>query len=318
MPWPHYLPRVRHLMSLLNTYVFMTKVLKSAGLAGWTAPETGLRRRRCARARATSCLLPDLRFAIERNEEALLFTPSILGSSKNASFDPVTGRAGRHDSGGSGRWSALQSLHAPLQRIGRRRWSPRSAAGVRQIGWSRGASFRPAEIAGAPDDAGGRTTRGCTWTAFRRRRPGGRRILRVFSEREPRGPRAIVAARRRLRRGRVAASRRSCGMPLPGSRALLRAGCASRRRTRSRLRRADAAAARSDEGGRGVSDATRRRAASTSRRDRRGWRSPDQSEPRGDARAVSARADVPAACGRDERAVSARLFACSSASNSEH
>src|ERR1700749_1676708 len=37
--------------------------------------------------------LPDLRFEVETSE-GLLFTPSILGSSKNASYDPLSGRLG--------------------------------------------------------------------------------------------------------------------------------------------------------------------------------------------------------------------------------
>ena len=37
--------------------------------------------------------LPNLRFGVDRDEQAI-FSPSILASSKNTSFDPVTGRVG--------------------------------------------------------------------------------------------------------------------------------------------------------------------------------------------------------------------------------
>src|SRR6185295_1572319 len=52
--------------------------------------------------------LPRLRFAVHP-EESVLFTPAILGSSKNASFDPATGRVGGTTATGNDA-RALESL----------------------------------------------------------------------------------------------------------------------------------------------------------------------------------------------------------------
>jgi hypothetical protein len=158
-----------------------------------------------------------LRFAIERNEE-VLFTPSILGSSKNASFDPVTGRVGGTTAMGAD-LGALLSLM--------RRFSDAALSLVTAVCPAYGsrierrrASFRPAEIAG----------RKTTWRkddtrlhvdSFPASPSGGRRILRVFTNVNPEG---------RARSWRIGddfdavASRFApeLRMPLPGSAALLR------------------------------------------------------------------------------------------------
>jgi plasmid stabilization system protein ParE len=127
--------------------------------------------------------LPDLRFDVEP-AEALLFTPSILGSSKNASYDPASGRLGGTSAAGRDAETLKDFIH---------RFSEAAAALVTrllpayrdQIVRGR-ASFRPAEIAG----------RQSTWRkddtrlhvdSFPATPSGGRRILRVFSNVNPEG-----------------------------------------------------------------------------------------------------------------------------------
>ena len=127
--------------------------------------------------------LPRLRFPIEAGEAAL-FTPAILGSSKNASFDPATGRLGGTTAAGR---------DAELLRALMHRFSAAAADVVDRIlpryhgQVTRGrASFRPAEIAG----------RQTTWRkddtrlhvdSFPATPSGGRRILRVFTNVNPDG-----------------------------------------------------------------------------------------------------------------------------------
>jgi hypothetical protein len=127
--------------------------------------------------------LPDLRFAVEAGE-ASLFTPAILGSSKNASFDPATLRLG----GTTATGRDAETLGGFI-----RRFSDSAAALVGELfpGYRghlvRGrASFRPAEIAG----------RALSWRkddtrlhvdSFPATPSGGRRILRVFTNVNPEG-----------------------------------------------------------------------------------------------------------------------------------
>ena len=127
--------------------------------------------------------LPRLRFAIEAGE-ARLFTPAILGASKNASYDPATGRLGRTTASGRD----AEALGAFI-----RRFSAAAADLVdRILPHYRGhltrsrASFRPAEIAG----------RQTTWRkddtrlhvdSFPATPVQGRRILRVFTNVNPDG-----------------------------------------------------------------------------------------------------------------------------------
>jgi hypothetical protein len=127
--------------------------------------------------------LPDLRFEVEA-QEALLFTPSLLGSAKNASYDPASGRLG----GTTATGAAAETLRGFIQRFSESaaslvgRMFP--AYGDRLV--RRRASFRPAEIAG----------RQTTWRkddtrlhvdSFPATPSGGRRILRVFSNVNPEG-----------------------------------------------------------------------------------------------------------------------------------
>src|SRR5262245_4159393 len=127
--------------------------------------------------------LPALRFAVEPGERSL-FTPAILGSAKNASYDPTFDRLGGTTLSGADR----ESLHAFMRRF--------SSAATAFIGGLlpayRGqmvrarASFRPAEIAG----------RVTTWRqddtrlhvdSFPGTPSGGRRILRLFTNVNPEG-----------------------------------------------------------------------------------------------------------------------------------
>jgi len=127
--------------------------------------------------------LPSLRFAVEPHETAL-FTPAILGSSKNASFDPGTGRLGGTTASGEeaetlrgfisrfsdAAASLLDHLLPPYRgRLTRAR-----------------ASFRPAEIAGRASSWRKDDTR-LHVDSFPATPSGGRRILRVFSNVNPDG-----------------------------------------------------------------------------------------------------------------------------------
>src|SRR5471030_1947916 len=89
--------------------------------------------------------LPGLRFEV-KPAEALLFTPSILGSSKNASYDPASGRLGGTSAAGQDADTLRRFIH---------RFSESAASLVGALlpayrgRIARGrASFRPAEIAG--------------------------------------------------------------------------------------------------------------------------------------------------------------------------
>ena len=128
-------------------------------------------------------LLPELGFAVESGE-ASFFTPAILDKSKNASFDPASGRLG----GTTAKGRDAETLRRFIQRF-----SESAAALVNRVlpryrdHLTRGrASFRPAEIAG----------RATTWRkddtrlhvdSFPATPSGGRRILRVFSNVNPEG-----------------------------------------------------------------------------------------------------------------------------------
>ena len=162
----------------------MTKV-KRIGGAGWSEepPEEVLLAARPALETGNVVFLPDLRFAVEP-AEALLFTPAILGSSKNASYDPASGRLGGTTATGQDAETLRRFVH---------RFSESAASLVdRLLPAYRGrivrrrASFRPAEIAG----------RQSTWRkddtrlhvdSFPATPSGGRRILRVFSNVNPEG-----------------------------------------------------------------------------------------------------------------------------------
>ena len=127
--------------------------------------------------------LPDLPFAT-RPEEARLFTPAILGSSKNASFDPSSGALGGTTATGA---------DAELLRALISRFSDHASALVERLlpryrgHLTRGrASFRPAEIAGRVSSWRKDDTR-LHVDSFPATPTGGRRILRVFSNVNPEG-----------------------------------------------------------------------------------------------------------------------------------
>ena len=162
----------------------MTKVLQISGF-GWSEPPHAEAMAAAAPALEAGdvLFLPDLRFGVEP-VESLLFTPSILGSSKNASYDPASGRLG----GTSATGRDAETLRAFIHRFSE------SAATLvgrlfpayrDRIALGR-ASFRPAEIAG----------RQTTWRkddtrlhvdSFPATPSGGRRILRLFSNVNPEG-----------------------------------------------------------------------------------------------------------------------------------
>ena len=125
--------------------------------------------------------LPHLPFLVSRDEHAI-FSPAILSSSKNASFDPATGRVGgttlagdqqAHLSGVMGRFSdaALMLVNGLFPRY--RDHLSRARA-----------SFRPAEIAGRHTSWRKDDTR-LHIDSFPASPVQGRRILRVFSNVNP-------------------------------------------------------------------------------------------------------------------------------------
>jgi len=126
---------------------------------------------------------PRLRFSVDPAEESL-FTPAILGSAKNASYDPAADRLG----GTSATGSDAATLRAFI-----RRFSDASAALVEflfpsyrgQVRRGR-ASFRPAEIAGRTTSWRKDDTR-LHVDSFPATPSGGRRILRVFTNVNPEG-----------------------------------------------------------------------------------------------------------------------------------
>ncbi|HEX3645443.1 MAG TPA: Kdo hydroxylase family protein [Vicinamibacterales bacterium] len=127
--------------------------------------------------------LPALPFAVEPLE-TLLFTPSILGSSKNASYDPASGRLGGTTATGHDAETLRRFVH---------RFSESAASLVDQLLPAyrgrivRGrASFRPAELAGRRSSWRKDDTR-LHVDSFPATPSGGRRILRVFSNVNPEG-----------------------------------------------------------------------------------------------------------------------------------
>jgi hypothetical protein len=202
-------------MSLYNT--FMSR-LSSLDCQAWDGPaDSAMAAAAVASLEAGDVLfLPRLSFSVEA-VEAPLFTPAILGSAKNASFDPASGRLGRTTA--AGRDLAL------LLALMRRFTDAASALADRLLPPYHGqlvrgrASFRPAEIAG----------RRTTWRkddtrlhvdSFPATPSGGRRILRVFTNVNPAG---------RVRAWRIgddfeAVARRferRLQLPLPGSACVL-------------------------------------------------------------------------------------------------
>jgi hypothetical protein len=131
--------------------------------------------------------LPDLPFAVERDEQQI-FSPSILSSSKNTSFDPATGRIG----GTSVAGTELEHLRRLVARFSEQAAALVSGLFPRYRGHlaRARASFRPAEIAGRHTSWRKDDTR-LHVDSFPASPVQGRRILRVFSNVNPGGrPRA--------------------------------------------------------------------------------------------------------------------------------
>jgi hypothetical protein len=126
---------------------------------------------------------PDLPFAVEPSERDI-FSPAILSSSKNTSYDPATDRVG----GTSLEGAAREQLRVVLKRF-----SDAAASLVDQVlpeyrgrTVRRRASFRPAEIAGRQTSWRKDDTR-LHLDAFPTSPTHGDRILRVFSNVNPEG-----------------------------------------------------------------------------------------------------------------------------------
>lgn len=162
--------------------------------------------------------LPALPFRV-LPEESSLFSPEILSTAKNASFDPRSGRVG----GATVSGADLERLRGLMQRF-----SEQAAALVDALlppyrGRLQQArtSFRPAEIAGRPSSWRKDDTR-LHVDAFPASPVQGRRILRVFSNVHPSG---------RARSWRVGAEfeglvdrfAKTLSLPWPGQAAVLRA-----------------------------------------------------------------------------------------------
>jgi hypothetical protein len=166
----------------------MTKVLQIGGFS-WseTPPAEAVSAAAPALERGDVIFLPELDFGVEP-AETVLFTPSILGSSKNASYDPASGRLGGTTAVGRDADALRGFIH---------RFSESAASLVGRLFPSyrariaRGrASFRPAEIAGRPTSWRKDDTR-LHVDSFPATPSGGRRILRVFTNVNPDGkPRA--------------------------------------------------------------------------------------------------------------------------------
>src|SRR5262249_10219486 len=126
---------------------------------------------------------PALRFVVEPHERAL-FTPAILGSAKNASYDPV-----RDALGGT---TVARPERSTQQGFLRRSPAAASACVAQLLPAYRAqltrarASFRPAEIAGRVTSWRKDDTR-LHVDSFPATPSGGRRILRLFTNVNPSG-----------------------------------------------------------------------------------------------------------------------------------
>jgi len=163
--------------------------LWSARIAAWDAPVEAPIASAALRSLEAGAVvfLPDLAFQ-PLPAEAGLFTPAILGTAKNASFDPASGQLG----GTTARGVDAAKLREMIARFSAAAATLVDRAFPKYRGRvTRGrASFRPAEIAG----------RKTTWRkddtrlhvdSFPATPTGGRRILRVFANVNPEGrPRA--------------------------------------------------------------------------------------------------------------------------------
>lgn len=187
--------------------------------AGWTEPASAEVVSSAAGAleRGDVLFLPKLRFPIDA-ADAAIFSQTVLTSSKNASFDPVSQRVGGTTLEGE-EMDRLRRLMA--------RWSDAAAALVDGLlPRYRGrlirarSSFRPAEIAGRATSWRKDDTR-LHVDSFPATPVQGRRILRVFTNVNPSGrPRSWrVGGDFEALAGRFASS---LVIPSPGSATLLR------------------------------------------------------------------------------------------------
>lgn len=156
-------------------------MLHTVQLDGWDAePDTDVL---SALESGHVLFLPRLAFEVRGSEE-VLFSPSILGNAKNASFDPRTGRLGS---------TTLERGDADALRGFMERFSAAARTLVgqllptyRQRLTQARASFRPAEIAGRVTSWRKDDTR-LHVDSFPATPSGGRRILRVFTNVNPSG-----------------------------------------------------------------------------------------------------------------------------------
>jgi hypothetical protein len=171
--------------------------------------------------------LPNLRFVVDRDEQAI-FSPSILTSSKNTSFDPRSGRVGGTKLAGDeqAHLARIMSRFSDSAHVLVNELFPRYRDHLMRAR----ASFRPAEIAGRQTSWRKDDTR-LHIDAFPSNPMHGTRLLRVFCNVNPNG------APREWRVGEPfpAHARRylaSITRPLPGAATLMRAiGVTKRRRT---------------------------------------------------------------------------------------
>src|SRR5437660_12501712 len=121
----------------------MTKLIR-IGKVGWSDPPGSEVSAAVSELEGGNVLFfPDLGFEVQ-TQEALLFTPSLLGSAKNASYDPASGRLGGTTATGRDAETLRGFMH---------RYSESAASLVARLfpGYGdrlarRRASFRPAEI----------------------------------------------------------------------------------------------------------------------------------------------------------------------------
>jgi 3-deoxy-D-manno-oct-2-ulosonic acid (Kdo) hydroxylase len=161
----------------------LTTITKLDG--DWTAPATASTAKEAVESleRGDVLFFPALSFAIEAHE-AGLFSPAILSSAKNASYDPSTNRVGGTTTEGA----ELERLRGLMARF-----SDRADAFVRNLLPSyrsnlqrARASFRPAEIAGRASSWRKDDTR-LHVDSFPASPVQGRRILRLFANVNPSG-----------------------------------------------------------------------------------------------------------------------------------
>jgi len=225
----------------------MTKLIRMEGVS-WSEPPSRRRFRRPFRRwkAVTCCFLPDLGFNVEA-QEALLFY-ALPFSARREERELRSGlrkaRWNHREPAGMPRRSAASCTVTVSQP---RRWSRGCVQPTATALTRRRASFR---LPRSPDARrpGGRTTPGCTWTAFRRRPSGGRRILRVFSNVNPedaRGPGVVGDDFEAVARRFCAPVARAAAGRWPTCSRWVRVT----RTPRSAYGRADAAAPRLHEGG---------------------------------------------------------------------